>query len=232
MEYNVLIVDDEQMARQLLEAYVSQLPHLHVVKSCSNALDAKAVLARQQVDIILCDIQMPGVSGIEFVTSLSSAPAVVFTTAYSQYAIDGFDLNAVDYLLKPIAFHRFQLAMEKAVARCAQPIQPSVEPQLFIDVKADYKIHRIAFQDILFIESKHEYVTYHLADRKITAYGSLKALESQLPGHRFCRIHKSFIVAKDRVECIERGFVKIGGRDLPVGRSYKESLKEITSDQA
>ncbi len=226
--FSVMIVDDEVPARTLLETYVSRVPELEVVASCSNALEASRLLSQIKVDILLCDIQMPGLNGLDFVRALEKRPAVIFTTAYAQYAINGFELDAVDYLLKPIALPRFIKAVNKAM----EQLSSSIVEEEYLNVKADYKIYRIALQELLFIESQHEYVTYHTISAKITAYGSLKSLERDLPAGRFLRIHKSYIVAIDKIGKMNQTSVTVrdlANHQLPVGRVYRDSLKSLYS---
>lgn len=229
--FSVMIVDDEVPARTLLETYVSRVPELEVVASCSNALEASRLLSQIKVDILLCDIQMPGLNGLDFVRALEKRPAVIFTTAYAQYAINGFELDAVDYLLKPIALPRFIKAVNKAM----EQLSSSIVEEEYLNVKADYKIYRIALQELLFIESQHEYITYHTINEKITAYGSLKALEKNLPGERFVRIHKSFIISLDKIRSADRSKVVLlyhGQISLPIGRVYRDRLNVLYTHPA
>ena len=224
--YRVLIIDDEKPARVLLEEYVSQMPALTVAASFSNALQAKEFLASSEADIILCDIQMPGLSGLDFIRTMDRDSCVIFTTAHSKFAVKGFDLNAVDYLLKPIALERFRIAIDKCleILRRKNPVPES------IFVRADYKIHKIDLEDLIYIESQHEYVTYYTSNQRITAFGSLKALEAGLPGDRFFRIHKSYIVAGKKILNVSRNTIRIkynGEVNLPVGRVYREKLTAL-----
>jgi len=224
--YRVLIIDDEKPARVLLEEYVSQMPALTVAGSFSNAIQAKEFLASSEADIILCDIQMPGLSGLDFIRTLNRDACVIFTTAHSKFAVKGFDLNAVDYLLKPIAPERFRIAMDKCfeILRRNHPVPES------IFVRADYKVHKIDLDDLIYIESQHEYVTYYTSNQRITAFGSLKALEARLPGDRFFRIHKSYIVAGKKILNVSRNTIRIkynGELNLPVGRVYRDKLTAL-----
>lgn len=224
--YRVLIIDDEKPARVLLEEYVSQMPELTVAGSFSNAIQAKEFLASSEADIILCDIQMPGLSGLDFIRTLNRDACVIFTTAHSKFAVKGFDLNAVDYLLKPIALERFRVAVDKCL-NILQRKDPGPE-SLFI--KADYKLHKIELDDLVYIESQHEYVTYYTTNQRITAYGSLKSLESKLPGDKFFRIHKSYMVAGKKILTVSRNTVRIkynGEISLPVGRVYRDKLTAL-----
>jgi DNA-binding LytR/AlgR family response regulator len=224
--YRVLIIDDEKPARVLLEEYVSQMPELTVAGSFPNALQAAEFLAANEADILLCDIQMPGMNGLDFIRTLGRDVCVIFTTAHSKFAVKGFDLNATDYLLKPIALERFRTAIDKCleILRRKNPVQES----LF--VKADYKVYKIDLDDLVYIESQHEYVTYCTSNQRITAFGSLKALEKKLPGDRFPRIHKSYIVAVKKILNVSHNTVRIkynGEISLPVGRVYRDKITAL-----
>ena len=238
--YSVLILDDEALARTLLQEYLAKMPQFRLAASCSHVHDALAFLQQHPVDILLTDIQMPDISGIEFVRGMVRRPAVIFTTAYSDYAVEGFDLCVVDYLLKPVGFPRFMQAMHKAekyvqmVLKEALPADDGREiPREnewgaadFITVKADRKLHKINFNDLVYVEGQHEYVTFHTLQRNITAYGPLKQLESQLPTGQFIRIHKSFIVAVRHIETLASRTLVVQGTVLPVGSSYRSQVME------
>lgn len=236
-KYRVLIVDDEFLARKLLSGYVSKIESLELVGTCSNAFEAMACLQKEHIDILLLDIHMPDITGLELVSSMKNMPAVIFTTAYSEYAIDSYELGAVDYLLKPISFPRFFQAINKAIEktgirnekiieRSVAPVeQQEVKPALdFLTVKADYKIYKINYSDLIYIEGQHEYVTFHTSTRRITALYSLKSLEEQLPADQFLRIHKSYIISFHFVEDIEGNSVSVAGTRLPIGGSYRDAL--------
>jgi DNA-binding LytR/AlgR family response regulator len=241
-KYRVLIVDDEFLARKLLSGYVSKIERLELVGTCSDAFEAMTVLQREPVDILLLDIHMPDITGLELVRNLKNMPAVIFTTAYSEYAIDSYELGAVDYLLKPIGFPRFFQAINKAIEKVGRRVEaaaPAASPapaeasadapevkstQEFLTVKADYKIYKINYSDLLYIEGQHEYVTFHTATRRITALYSLKSLEEQLPSDRFLRIHKSYIVSFHHIEDVEGNNVTVAGTKLPIGGSYRDNL--------
>ena len=238
--YDVLIVDDEFYARRLLSDYVGKLESLHLVGACSSALEALAILQREQVDILLMDIQMPEMTGLELVRRLSEPPAVIFTTAYSEHAIESYELEAVDYLLKPIALSRFVQAIDKAIGRIGlsadrggktsgegidQSRLTSVTPDYLI-VKSGHKLFKINYPELLYIEGQREYVTFHTVNRRITAYYSLKDLEEELPREQFIRIHKSYIVSFRSIESLEGNTVTVAGIDLPIGGNYREALMQ------
>ncbi len=252
MKYKVLIVDDEFLARQLLASYVEKRPDLELVGSCANALDALTVLNQQPVDIVLLDIQMPDMTGMDFAKMCPSVPAIIFTTAYSEYALDSYEVDATDYLLKPIALPRFMQAIEKAIKRvdilrravlqqaqldaetaeadAAEAVEesksslPLTTAADYMIIKADYKLYKIAYDDLLYIEGQHEYVSFYTTGKRITALYSLKSLEETLPADRFIRVHKSYIVSIAQIQEIEQACLKVAGTRIPVGGSYKDAL--------
>ena len=228
-----MIIDDEYPARVLLNDYASKLPLLQVVASCKTALEAMAVLREQTVDLIFLDIQMPELTGLEFLQSLTHPPLVIFTTAYADYALKGYELNVVDYLLKPFSFERFVQAVNKAAERfqlsqstpSATP-SPIIQPEQksFIVVKADHKLHRIAYEDILFIEGLREYVAFHTISGKVITLESLKKLEEMLPSETFIRVHKSYIVNKKKVKSLYGNQLDIAGHWIPIGKLYRDEV--------
>ncbi len=229
-KYNVLIVDDEFLARKLLSEYVSKVDFLHLVDTCPDATKAMEVLNNERVDILLLDIQMPDISGMEMLRLLKDKPAVILTTAFSEYAVDAFSLGVVDYLLKPFDYARFLQAINKAVSlnlSASENISETANDYMM--VKADYKLYKINFDDLLFIEGQHEYVTFHTKAKRITALYSLKNLEDILPKDKFVRVHKSFIVSIKNIEDIDKVNVTVSGNKIPVGASYRDALIERLS---
>ena len=230
-KYNVIVVDDEYLAQKLLQDYVSKVDSLQLVATCSNAFEAMEALKNNAVDIMLLDIQMPDLTGLELVKSLENKPAVIFTTAYSEYAVDAFNLAVSDYLLKPFDFPRFIQAINKAIGnvkphggnaeKTADTVSKSND---FITVKADYKLYKINYDDLLFIEGQHEYVTFHTTQRRITALFALKDLEDLLPKDRFVRVHKSYIVSFKHIQDLDKSDVTVAGNKVPVGASYRDEL--------
>ncbi len=229
-KYNVLIVDDEFLARKLLSEYVSKVDYLNLVDTCPDATKAMEVLEKENIDILLLDIQMPDISGMEMLKLINHKPAVIFTTAYSEYAVDAFALGVVDYLLKPFDYVRFMQAINKAISYNISGSQSS-QGQVcdYILVKADYKLYKVNFDDLLFIEGQHEYVTFHTTTKRITALYSLRNLEETLPKDKFVRTHKSFIVSIKNIEDIDKLNVTVAGNKIPVGASYRDSLIERLS---
>lgn len=233
MTISCLIVDDEPLARNLLAEYVKKVPSLHLVDVCSSPLAAMEVLKTRQVDLLFLDIQMPEITGITFLKILKHKPLVVLTTAYSEYALESYDFDVVDYLLKPITLERFLKAVEKVTERLnSRPVQNAERPapdaaQPFIFVKDGTKLVKIRWADILYIEGLKDYVTIHTRQQKVVSLQRLKLLEEQLPSDKFIRIHNSYIVALDAIDSIHKGDVQIGNALLPISDSYKKSFKEF-----
>ena len=231
-KYHVIIVDDEFLAQKLLQDYVSKVESLQLVATCSNAFEAMDALKNHRVDIMLLDIQMPDLTGLELVKSLDKKPAVIFTTAYSEYAVDAFNLAVADYLLKPFDFPRFFQAINKAIGNVKPSVDQTSQPAAdtisrsndFITVKADYKLYKINYDDLLYIEGQHEYVTFHTTQRRITALFALKELEELLPKDRFVRVHKSYIVSFKHIQDLDKSDVTVAGNKIPVGASYRDEL--------
>lgn len=225
------IVDDEALARKLLEDHIAKLPALKLLASVKSPLLLVSELADKKVDLLFMDIQMPDIKGTSFVKTLQNKPLVVFTTAYPEYALEGFELDAIDYLVKPIGFERFLQAFQKAQAYL-KPAQQSIENDHshseqkadYLMVKADHKLHKLKHKDIMYIEGLKEYVSFYTsAGKRIIALESLKKLEEDLP-ENFMRIHKSYIINLHELESMEGNMVHIASKTLPVGGSYKELL--------
>lgn len=226
---NVLIVDDEFLARKLLTEYVSKLDYLNLVDTCADATKAMEVLNNEQIDILLLDIQMPDISGMEMLRLINNKPAVILTTAYSEYAVDAFTLGVVDYLLKPFDYARFVQAINKAINYNTTETSNEAAND-YMMVKADYKLYKVNFDDLLFIEGQHEYVTFHTKTKRITALYSLRNLEETLPKDKFVRTHKSYIVSIKNIEDIDKINVTVAGNKIPVGASYRDALIERLSN--
>ncbi len=228
---NCLIVDDEYMARLLLEEYVKKVPFLTLVGTCENALEAFHLLKTEVVDVIFLDIQMPHLTGLEFAKILQNKPAIVFTTAYSEHAVEGFQLDVVDYLLKPFSFERFVQAASKASNFVAfhkkAPLPLPTESSLpgYFFVKSDGKQIKIRFDDILYIEGLKEYVSIYTTDKqRVVTLQSIKNLEAFLPKNTFLRIHKSYIISLAHIEALVGNQVEIHNKLLPIGATYKEEV--------
>ncbi len=236
-ELSCLIVDDEELARTLLENYVKRLPYLNLVGKCSNPIEALQLLQQQSVDLIFLDIQMPEMIGTDFLKSLSDKPMVVFTTAYAEYALEGYELNIIDYLLKPFPFERFLQAVNKASelsklkykagTASILPSDDTVTENNYILVKSEHKVHRIPYDDIHYIQSMREYVAYYSSNGRILSLGSLKKLEVDLPQSQFLRVHKSYIISKAKASILEGNMVHIGKDKIPIGASYREEVLKL-----
>ncbi|HEY1040703.1 MAG TPA: LytTR family DNA-binding domain-containing protein [Bacteroidia bacterium] len=224
---NCLILEDERLAADVLRDYVNDIPGLHLSAVCSDAIAATEILRNQQIDLLFVDIHLPKVSGIDFVKTLKGNYHVIFTTAYHQYAVDGFNVNAVDYLLKPIEFSRFL----EAVNRVFDKIKPAIENQSaaterkFRFFNVDKKQVKVFDDEILFIESLKDYVKIHTKDNKLTTKFQIGELESSLDNNLFLRVHKSFIVNTQQVTAFTAMEIEIGSLHIPIGRSYKESVE-------
>jgi DNA-binding LytR/AlgR family response regulator len=230
-----IIVDDEPLALEVLEEFIKKVPELKLIKKCNNAIEAGEALRKNEIDLIFLDIQMPQITGIEFVKSLTHPPKIIFTTAYSQYALDGFELNAVDYLLKPISFDRFLKAVNKAMTHgtsAASDLEEELEsgPD-FIFVKADKKLIRVRYNEIQYVEGLKDYVIIKTDTGRIITLQTMKSLEEKLPTPTFMRIHRSYIVNLEKisavvgnmVEVIEKGQPKL----LPIGKNYRDDLEKV-----
>ncbi len=226
-----LLVDDEYLALNLLEEFSRKVPDLEVVDKVKSPMKALDILNQQKIDLLFLDIQMPTLSGNHLLKTLKNPPLTIFTTAYSDYAIEAFELNAVDYLLKPFSFERFLQAVHKAKEQLylRQPptevILPSTSKDFF-SIKVDGKIVKVYFEDILYVEGLKEYVRFVCRDARLVTLESLKNLEAILPADNFIRVHKSFIVAKNKVQSLDGNQLEIGTHKVPISRSKREEIVE------
>jgi two-component system LytT family response regulator len=222
---NCLVVDDEPIARSGILEYIDQVEFLTAVAICKNAIEASFALANHQVDLVFLDIQMPKITGIDFLKNLQAPPLVIITTAFPEYAIEGYELNILDYLLKPISFERFFKAVTKAQSWLNLKIkQGTLTEESYFFIKSNQKIEKIFIQDILYIEALSNYVILHTKTKKHIAYMSFKGIESQLPNSLFLKIHKSFIVAVNAIQTIDNNEVILSDHTLPISKSYKSGV--------
>lgn len=221
--FKCIIIDDEELARTLLQSYAIKLNTLEVVGSFENPLEALPLLSSQEIDIVFLDIQMPQIKGTDFAKSIPKNTKIIFTTAYSEYALEGFDLNATDYLLKPISFERFLIAIQKVKKHSNTTPSPVKET---ITVKSGYHLHKLALSDILYIKSDSEYVIFYLEDQKIMSYQSLKQLENTLPKSLFMRVHRSYIINKEKATVLKEKDLIINKERIPVSTTYMETVKK------
>ncbi|WKN45644.1 LytR/AlgR family response regulator transcription factor [Tunicatimonas pelagia] len=230
MTYACLVIDDEELARELIVTHLAQLPDFEVVATCASALEARKVLQQHTIDLLFLDIEMPLMKGTEFFKNLLHQPKVIFTTAYRDYALDGFELNAVDYLLKPITFERLFKATEKFLSQ-----QPEVPPTTalpgevvrkdHIFIRKDRKQVKLLLDSILYVESRKDYITIHCVDEKHTVKYSISAFQKLLDD-RFLRIHRSYIVNVNQITAYTKQDVEISRQELPIGEQYRESVRQ------
>ncbi len=240
MKIKCITVDDEFLALQLLEQYINRVSSLELVAQCEDGLSAiTALQTHNDIDLIFLDIQMPNLSGLDMLATLKHPPAVIFTTAYSEHALEAFQLDAVDYLLKPFSFQRFLQAVNKATERVQYKrqrmsgntsnnnsadasVEEPVKDHFF--VKADYKMVKIRYDDIFYIEGLREYVCIYTTQKRIITLESMKNLVSILPANHFMRTHKSYIVSIDKVDAFSGNTLEINGKTIPISKSYKEEV--------
>src|SRR5205085_3347147 len=233
---NCIIVDDEQHAIDILVHYVSQVPHLDLVATTTNPMEALQVVASQKIDLIFLDVQMPELSGIDFIKAINGKAKVILTTAYSEFALEGYELDVVDYLLKPIRFPRFLQVVQKAVTiteHSNAPQVPEEDDYIFVKTESKGKYLKINLADIDFVEGMKNYVAIHCASKKTLVLTSMKELEERLPKHQFMRVHKSFIIAINRITGIEGNQVLLKGvnSEIQIGDSYKTELMELVKNK-
>tara|TARA_R110000744_G_scaffold136391_2_gene246305 strand:+ start:708 stop:1382 length:675 start_codon:yes stop_codon:yes gene_type:complete len=217
---NCIVVDDEELARALLKTYIEKLDFLNLVGEAENPLEALQLMKDHSVDLLFLDIQMPEIKGTEFAKMVNSNTKIIFTTAYSQYALEGYELNAVDYLLKPITFERFVTAVNKVKTN------ETIEKTDSITIKSGYDLHKVKYEDILYVVSDSEYVTFHMGDKKIISNQRLKTLEQELPSSLFMRVHRSYIVNKNSVTGLKGRDLLLSEVIIPVSDSYFDHVKE------
>lgn len=231
--FKCLIIEDEPLAAEVLQDYIAQIPFLEYADTCRDGLYAMQVLQKEKIDVIFLDIHLPKIKGLDFLRTLKNPPQVIVTTAYREYALDGYDLNVVDYLLKPIHFNRFLTAVNKLRNQSAvvnpAPVAaiPATTEQAHILININKKKIKLYLHDILYIESKKEYISIVTADNSYITKCTLTDMETQLPKEKFLRIHRSFIVNKERISAFTSVSAEINGHSLPIGRSYRELVQQI-----
>lgn len=240
---NCLVVDDEPLAIDIIEDYISKIPFLNLVKSFQNPIEALTAVQEGNIDLVFLDVQMPELTGMQFLKIANNKCKVILTTAYPQYALEGYEHNVVDYLLKPIAFDRFYKAAQKAQELlCLIPSQPMPATEVkvqaplpiandFIFVKTEYKIQKIYLNDILFIEGLKDYISIYTKTERIITLQSMKKIDEGLPDHRFVRVHKSYIIALDKIESIERSRISIADKIIPIGDTHRDYFFKMIEDK-
>jgi two-component system, LytTR family, response regulator len=233
---NCIIVDDEQHAIDILEHYVQQTPYLHLVRSTTNPLEGLNLLATEEVDLVFLDIQMPELTGIDFIKTLNGKAKVILTTAYSEFALEGYELDVVDYLLKPIRLQRFLQAVQKAMSLMKDKENTGVEGDedyIFVKTESKGKLLKINLSDIDYIEGMKNYVAIHRGGQKTLVYTSMKDLEEKLPSKKFIRVQKSFIIPVGKITGIEGNIVRLKdvSAEILIGESYKADLMELIKNK-
>ena len=233
-----IAIDDEPLALDIITDYVSKIPELTLVASTTSAIEVLPIIQNGEVDLVFLDVQMPELTGIQFLKILNGRCDVILTTAYPQYALDGYELNVLDYLLKPIAFDRFYRAIQKVLSQRAHKPQdagiPPAQPQEtvgFIFVKTEHKIQRVDLDDILYIEGLKDYISIYTASERVVTLQNMKKMEEILPTNRFIRVHRSYIVALDKISSIERGRIFIDNNVIPVGDTYRDAFFRHIGDR-
>lgn len=231
-----LIIDDEPLAQRVIEKYAEDIPTIEVLGKCNNAFEAMQALNDNDIDLIFLDINMPKLSGINFLKTLKKPPLTIITTAYSEYALEGYELDVLDYLKKPFSFERFLKAIQKAQERLKEHSKETVvheihssksDEESFIFVKSNKKTYKVNISDVFYIEALGDYIKIHTSDNMIVTYQSMKKVEALLPSNQFVRIHKSYIVAINKIKTIEGNMVEIKSEKLPIGSNYKQDFQNI-----
>ena len=231
---NCLAIDDEPLALKLLQDNISKFPYLTLVASCADAFEAVQALGEHSVDLIFIDIQMPGMTGLQFISSLEIKPLVIFITAYKQHALESYDLAVVDYLVKPVSIERFMKACNRAKEmfelKLLKTQSKNIVPHDFIFVTVDYSQLKLKFNDIILIEGLRDYLKIHIHSSKnpLIIRGSLKSIESELPADRFIRVHKSYLLSIENITAIRKNSIFIKELELPIGETYRESVDKLT----
>jgi DNA-binding LytR/AlgR family response regulator len=220
---NCIIVDDDDASRTALLQMTKQVDYLNVVKTCSNPLEAMAALKKEDVDVIFLDIEMPEMTGMDMLKALDNRPQVILTTSHKEYALDAFDLNVVDYLIKPVTLPRFLKAMAKVKDASGSDDQVTAGQDYFF-IKKDSVLNKVPVKDILWIEALGDYITIHTKDQRFILHATLKSLEGKLPANKFVRVHRSYIVQVDNVKKVEDTTIFINEVSIPVGALYKENF--------
>lgn len=239
MKTKCLVIDDEPLARDLMRNHIEKLENFEICAECGDAMKALQELHKHKIDLMFMDIQMPQITGIEFLKTLKNPPKVILTTAYREYALDGFELDVVDYLLKPITFERFLKSINKYYLATQEDINnanpvavnDNRKEESFIYVKENKKVVKVHLREILYVEGLSEYVQIYTKDKKIITKTSMTNMSDKLPENSFMRIHKSFIVSLSKIEAFTSSSIEVPGKELPIGRSYKNSVLKVLRRQ-
>lgn len=230
-----LAVDDEPLALDVIESHISKIPELQLVQKCTSPIKALEIINKEEIDLLFLDIEMSEITGIQMLKSMTKKPMVIFTTAYESYAMEGYELDVVDYLLKPISFDRFLKAVNKAqefsmLKKNATQKEGVSYEHGYVFVKSEYQMIKINFRDILYVEGLKDYVKIYCGPKPILSLQNLKSIESKLPAAYFARVHKSFIISLPRIESVHKGRIRIGENEIPLGENYREAFLKLISD--
>lgn len=227
-----IIADDEPVARKILQEFIDQMPSLELTAEFKNAMRTEAFLQDNTADILFLDINMPRISGLQFLKRCPIRPLVILTTAYPEYALEGYELDVIDYLLKPISFERFSKAVKKAGDYIVLKEKRDAESaETFLFVKSEKRIEKVELSDILYIESMGNYITIITSTKKIVAYLTLKGIESRLPSDQFIKVHQSFLIPLARIEFIEGNRIKVKDASIPIGRNYRDAVMKLVEER-
>jgi two-component system LytT family response regulator len=225
-----IIVEDELLAQQVIQNHLQKIDQFELVAVCNNASEAIEVLKYQEVDLIFLDIQLPGITGMNFLRSLVNPPLVVLTTAYAEYALESYEFNVIDYLLKPISFERFKKSITKILDNriyTQAAVEKDVSPSDHIFIRCNNKYFKVNFQEIIFVQSMRDYLKIHTAEYKLITHQTMAYFEKTLPANKFIRVHKSFIVAISHIRSIYGNSIETGGATIPIGNSYKDAVMDL-----
>jgi len=228
-----IIVEDEPLAQNILKKYIADHPSLELVATCTDALEAQLILNKQAIHLIFLDINLPKLSGINFLKSLLQSPLIIFTTAYPEFAVEGFELNAVDYLLKPFSFERFLKAVNKVIEKLNNFSLPKKEEiDAFIFFKSDKKIHKVDLESIHYIEAVGDYMKVITDSGQLLINETMKNLQEELPARSFIRVHKSFIISRNRIKFIEGNYIQVENKSIPIGATYRNDVLASTDKKS
>jgi len=222
-----LIIDDEPLAQEVIENYVARIPNLEVVKKCSDAIQAFEVMKKEKIDLIFLDIQMPVIDGLSFLKSIKNVPSVIITTAFPQHALESYDFDVTDYLLKPISFERFLKAVNKALDKKDIPSNTSDQKADYTFLKVDSKLVKVNFSEIMYVEGMKDYLKVFLKDKFYVVHQTMKRFEESLPHGQFVRVHKSYIVSLPAVKTIIGNYIEVNDQHIPIGANYKDELIQL-----
>ena len=223
--YTCIVIEDEPLAQNVLKKYIEEHPSLELVSVCSDAMEAQAILTQQNIHLLFLDINLPKLSGVNFIKTLIHPPLIIFTTAYPEFAVEGFELNAVDYLLKPFSFERFLKAVNKVIEKLSQATQVNTTGNSsFIFIKSDKKIHKVDLESIQYIEAIGDYMKVITDSGQLIVNETMKKMQEELPANLFIRVHKSFIISRSKIRFIEGNYVQVADKSIPIGATYRSEV--------